>query len=298
MSFFQVVFRSMKIIESLKNSNLNDDRTRLLFVEAHRLVSRCYSSMNLDSLSEEFSREVSLLVGPLNDVDCSNRSDLNLSRSLTLKGNFEESSAVLKTILERTQSEKERIFLLEKLTENFLLEHDFERAKQTAFEALDIGMKNRDELILIDVFILLGRVFFESKHFHLAEQFFRSAQRAKDKIGDLDQMDFIENSFKQIEFQRSQIVEHGSSSVFPRSKENFQSKFSQNWISTTVQLDEEKQRNNVSADSNEFLSSNLRDSSLCRFLTVNDRFFEFCSNDRRRTTNRRLFKGTTSFSQQ
>ena len=192
----------MKIIECFKSIDVLEIRGRLILAEAHRLVGQCFAEIGFYDRSLECYREVLQLIKSLNNAQCLYRAEFDLARSLMLKKNLIEAIEIFKKLFHETETNCERALIVQSMSECFFHRNEFDQAKVYAFQALDHASLANDELLLIEINILLGKIFLQFKDFSRAKEYFLYAQQLKDEIGDFHQWKSIDEYLKLVENEK------------------------------------------------------------------------------------------------
>ena len=257
----------MKIINCFQSSNNHslDLRTRLILAEAFRLVGQSYNEIKLFDQSFENYQQAYEILLPLKNENCLYRARFDMGRNLMLANKYTEASEIFLDMFNQATTDNERAFVYQYISFCYLNLDQYDQAKKYAYEALDYASMSKEELLTIEANILLGKIYFKLKDFQRAEEYIKYGQNLKDRLGDLNQMKYLDEFLSDIQNQKDKLS--------PMIKYN-KKDWNHRWISSTMKEEEEEERK---TESKQFLEDMEKKTiSNWRILTPYDQLFDIC----------------------
>jgi tetratricopeptide (TPR) repeat protein len=220
----------MKVInclQSLENNSL-DLRTRLMLAEAFRLVGQSYNEMKLFDQSFENYKQAYEILSPLNDANCLYRAIYDMGRNLMLANKYSQAIEIFHDMFNKATTDNERAFVDQYISFCYLNLNNYDQAKHYAYQALDYAFQSNEELLSIEAYLLLGKIYFKLKDFQRAKDYLQYARNLKDQLGDLNQLNYFDEFLSDIQNHQEKI----SLTI---------KDFNSQWISSSMENDENKQ---------------------------------------------------------
>jgi len=229
----------MKIINCLHPSGDNDNsldlRIRLMLAEAFRLVGQSYNEIKLFDQSIENYKQAYEILLPLKNENCLYRSLFDIGRNLILANKYSEAIEIFFEIFNKTTTDNERAFITQHISICYLNLNNYDQAKNYAYKSLDYASISNEELLFIEGNILLGKIYFQLKDFQRAEEYISYVQNFKNQLNDLNQIKYLDKLIIDIKDSKEKIF-----SLIQFKTKDF-NQINQQWISSTMQKDENKQ---------------------------------------------------------
>ncbi|CAF1007480.1 unnamed protein product [Rotaria sordida] len=272
----EILYRSMKIINCLHSSdsinNIHDLRIRLMLAEAYRLIGQSYNEIKLFEQSFENYKQAYEILLPLKDQSCLYRSLYDIARSLLSGNKYSEAIKIFNDMLNKAISDNERAFVYQYLSYCYLNLNNYDQAKNYAYECLDYASISNEELLRIEANILLGKIYFQLKDFQHSEEYIIYAQNLKDQLGDLNQMKYLDNLICNIKNHKENIFQNHIS-PFVQYENEYLNKINQQWISSIMENNQNKEINLEKEFFEQFNNKNIQN---WRILTPYYRLFDIC----------------------
>ncbi|CAF3707789.1 unnamed protein product [Rotaria sp. Silwood1] len=276
----EILYRSMKIINCLHSSdnihNITDLRTRLMLAEAFRLVGQSYNEIKLYDQSYENYKQAYEILLPLKDQSCLYRALYDIGQNLLLSNKYIEAIDIFNDMLNKSTSNNERAFVYQYLCLSYLNINNYDQAKKYAYECLDYASISNEELLRIEANILLGKIYFQLKDFQRSKEYIIYAQNLKDKLGDLNQMKYLNDLICHINNHKENIFQNNIS-LYVQYENKYLNKINQQWISSIMN------NNNINLD-NQFIEqfNNNKYIQNWRILIPYYQLFNICNENKKK----------------
>lgn len=208
----------MKIINCLQSSNDRSVSNQL--AETYRLIGRSYFDLKLFHQSSANYKHAYEIIRSSNDTNCLYRSLFDFGRSLILISNYTEALEIFNEMLTQTTSDNERAFVYQYLSFCYLNLKNYSQAKTYAYQSLDYACQSNDELLSIESNILLGKIYLKLKDFQRAQEYLTYARNAKDLLGDLNQIKYLDDLLNHLKSKTIDFNQQWLSTVINQSKEH------------------------------------------------------------------------------
>jgi tetratricopeptide (TPR) repeat protein len=251
-----------------------------MLAEAFRLVGQSYNEIKLFDQSFENYKQAYEILLPLKNENCLYRALFDIGRSLILTNKYFQAIEIFFQMFNQATTDNERAFVYQYISFCYLNMNNYDQAKNYAYQALDYASISNEELLCIEGNILLGKIYFKLKDFQRAEEYIKYAQILKDRLGDLNQMKYLDEFLLDIKNYKEKFSQFDDENL---------NKINQQWISSTMQNDENKQMKLE----NQFIEQiDTKTISNWRILTPYHRLFDICIErkkiDRRKSTIKNL----------
>ncbi|CAF0937338.1 unnamed protein product [Didymodactylos carnosus] len=234
----EILYRAMKVINCLKSDDsLLDMRSRLMLAEAYRLAGRSYTEIKIFDQGLENYTEAHRILFPLKDQGCLYRATFDIARCYISANKYEEAILSLQEMMNEAISDNERSFVCQQLGFCYLGLEDIQKAKKHAVEALDYASSANEELMVIEANILLGKIYLKSSDFQRAEEYIIYALSLKDQLGDLENMEHLDELLLEIKKLKKDIFQQKYNQFIP---ENIIQVDEPRWLSSIMQNENNK----------------------------------------------------------